>query len=74
METRLMTMTEVKDKHLGRGLRRLRYEKRFERCKNKIPFDVGQKMGLTIDDTIMFQEYLEHQIDTMFRNLFISAN
>ena len=74
MEIRIMTMQEVKDRHLGKGLRRLRYEKRFERCKNKEPFDVAKKMGLTLDDTIMFQEYIEHQIDSMFKNLFISSN
>lgn len=67
-------MTEIKNKHLGRGLRRLRYEKRLERLKTMAPFDVGCKMGLGLDDSIMIQEYMEYQIDSLMRNMFISAS
>ena len=69
-----MTMTEIKNKRLGMGLRRLRYEKRLERMKDRSPYDMGQKMGLGLDESIMLQEYFELQIDRLFRNIFISAN
>ena len=74
MDHRIMTMKEVKDKNLGTGLRRLRYEKRLARMKERAPFDVGINVGLNIDDSILFQEYVEHQIERILGNLFISAN
>ena len=69
-----MTMTEIKNKHLGMGLRRLRYEKRLERMKDRSPYDMGQKMGLGFDDSIMLQEYVEFQINSVLSGLFISSN
>ena len=74
MDHRIMTMKEVKDKNLGTGLRRLRYEKRLERMKERAPFDVGMKVGLNVDDSIMFQEYVEFQIEQFMSKIFISAN
>jgi hypothetical protein len=67
-------MTEIKNQHLGHGLRRLRYEKRLERLKSMAPFDVGCKIGLGLDDSIMLQEYTEYQIDSLMRNMFISKS
>jgi hypothetical protein len=74
METRVMTMTEIKNKHLGNGLRRIRYEERLERLKHKSPYEVGENMGLSMDLSIMFQEYMEAQLDSFVKNVFISSN
>jgi hypothetical protein len=74
METRVMTMTEIKNKHLGNGLRRIRYEERLERLKRKSPYEVGENMGLSLDNSIMLQEYMESCIDEFVNNVFISSN
>jgi hypothetical protein len=74
METRVMTMTEIKNKHLGNGLRRIRYEERLERLKYKSPYEVGETMGLSMDLSIMFQEYVENCLDSFVKNMFISSN
>jgi len=42
--------------------------------KDKSPYDMGQKMGLGFDDSIMLQEYVEFQINSVLSGLFISAN
>jgi hypothetical protein len=74
METRVMTMTEIKNRHLGNGLRRLRYEKRLERIKDMAPFDVGMKWGMNLDQSIMLQEYVENWLDEFTKSVFISSN
>ena len=74
METRVMTMNEIKNRHLGKGIRRLRYEKRLERIRGMAPYDVGVKWGLNLDQSIMLQEYMEDCLDNFMKSVFISEN
>ena len=69
-----MTMTEIKNKNLGNGMRRLRYERRLDRLRDKSPYEVGENMGLSMDLSIMFQEYVENCLDSFVKNLLISSN
>lgn len=41
----------------------MRYEERFERIKDLPPYDIGIKLGLNTDNSIMLQEIMEYKLE-----------
>ena len=52
----------MKNKIIGRGIRRLQYESRFRRMIKKDPYNIGVSLGLSKQDSIMFAEIVEYKV------------
>jgi len=56
-----MDIQKIKDEHIGRGIRRLRYEARYRRLKDKDPYHLGIEMGLSVHESILLEEIIEYR-------------
>lgn len=57
-----MDLREMKNKIIGRGVRRLQYESRLRRMLQKESYDIGIALGLSKQDSIMFTEIIEFKV------------
>lgn len=64
-----MDLNEIKNKFIGSGLRRLRYEARYKRLRGKYPYELGRDLGLSSMDSIMLQEIWEYQLEKFAREV-----
>jgi hypothetical protein len=55
-----MDYKRVKDDFIGKGVKRLRYEKELQRRKGLDLYELGLSFGLTYDETIMLGEIIVH--------------
>lgn len=65
-----MDLQKIKDEHIGRGMRRLHYESRYRRLKNKDPYHIGLEMGLSVPESIMLEEIMEYREYAIWDNIF----
>jgi hypothetical protein len=53
---------KLKIKYIGMGVRRLRYEQRLAYLVELDPVDIGDRMGLNRDESIMVAEIIDIKI------------
>lgn len=53
---------KLKIKYIGMGVRRLRYEQRLTYLVELDPVDIGDRMGLNRDESIMVAEIIDIKI------------
>ena len=53
---------KLKIKYIGMGVRRLRYEQRLTYLVGLDPVDIGDRMGLNRDESIMVAEIIDIKI------------
>ena len=52
-------LNDMKDDILGRGMRRMKYEKEMKKLKGLTVFEFAQYMGLDKADTVFIYEWIE---------------
>lgn len=59
---RSQEIQKLKIKYIGMGVRRLRYEQRLTYLVELDPVDIGDRMGLNRDESIMVAEIIDIKI------------
>lgn len=57
-----MDLHEMKVKYIGMGVRRMRYEQKLNSLIEKDPVEIGNKIGLNRDESIMLAEIINIKV------------
>jgi len=65
-----MNVEKIKEKCVGAGLRRARYERRYLSLRDKNMYEIGKKMGISDMESVMLYEIFDYKMYMSIRRIF----